>query len=94
MFRTWARQKSKNSEGTLGESNALPASPFVPFLLEDNMKRISLTQGQFALVDDEDYKRVNQYKWYASYSPRTQSFYAARQIKGIVRRQRELPMAR
>lgn len=28
------------------------------------MKSIPLTQGQFALVDDEDYERVSQYKWY------------------------------
>ena len=27
------------------------------------MKRISLTQGKFALVDNEDFDRLNQYKW-------------------------------
>lgn len=30
------------------------------------MKEIQLTQGQFALVDDEDFERVNQLKWFAS----------------------------
>ena len=30
------------------------------------MKRIELSQGQFAIVDDADYDWLNQWKWYAS----------------------------
>jgi hypothetical protein len=28
------------------------------------MKQISLTQGKFAIIDDEDYALVSQYNWY------------------------------
>jgi hypothetical protein len=40
------------------------------------MKEIQLTQGQTALLDDEDYDVVSQYKWYASRNGNT--FYAMR----------------
>lgn len=40
------------------------------------MKLIPLTQGQFAMVDDEDYEGVAQFKWYAKRYPRT--WYAMR----------------
>jgi hypothetical protein len=44
-------------------------------------KRIPLTQGQFAIVDDENYEFLNQWKWYALWKKGTKSFYAARNSK-------------
>jgi len=40
------------------------------------MKQISLTQGQFALVDDEDFEELNKVKWCAVKERNT--YYAAR----------------
>ncbi len=40
------------------------------------MKQISLTQGKFTLVDDEDYDWLMQWKWYAAKG--TSAWYASR----------------
>lgn len=40
------------------------------------MKEIQLTQGKVTLVDDEDYKHLNQWKWYAHKG--TKTFYVVR----------------
>lgn len=43
------------------------------------MKKIKLTQGKVALIDDEDFERINQHKWYAM-KPRNY-WYACRDIR-------------
>ena len=43
------------------------------------MRRIRLTRRQYAIVDSEDFNRVNQWKWYAQWQGG--SFYAVRNIR-------------
>ncbi len=44
------------------------------------MKLIDLTQGQRALVDDEDYADISQFKWFAQWDRHGKRFYACRTI--------------
>lgn len=45
------------------------------------MKLIPLTQGQFAIIDDEWFEELIKYKWHARWSPDAGTFYATRNIK-------------
>jgi len=45
------------------------------------MKKIPLTRGMVALVDDTDYERLNTWKWYASKNSGSYNSYAVRGIK-------------
>lgn len=42
------------------------------------MQKIKLTQGFFAVVDDEDFERVNSFKWHASVESSGTKVYAIR----------------
>lgn len=47
----------------------------------DKMKKITLTQNQVAFVDDEDFERLNQFKWHTYKSQNT--FYARRNLPRV-----------
>lgn len=44
------------------------------------MREIPLSKGMVALVSDEDYDRVSQFKWYASLESRGTKWYAVRKV--------------
>lgn len=44
------------------------------------MKRIELTQGQVAFIDEEDYDLISRIKWYANKSKRKQHVYGFRAV--------------
>jgi hypothetical protein len=54
------------------------------------MKKISLTQGQVALVDDKDFERLNKWKWYTKKDKKT--FYAVRNLSKVNNKQHQIYM--
>ena len=56
------------------------------------MKKIKLSQGKFALVDEEMFEELNQFKWYAFKGNST--FYAVRNITLENRKQKLIQMHR
>lgn len=45
------------------------------------MKKIKLTQNQFAIVDDEDFEWLSQWKWHAVWDISAKTYYAVRKAK-------------
>lgn len=57
-------------------------------------RKIKLTKGQFATVDDADHEWLSQWKWYATWSKHGHRFYVTRSIQGLNGKQRTLHMHR
>jgi hypothetical protein len=68
------------------------APPFDELCYFIEMKEIQLTQGQVALVDDEDFEYLNQWKWYALKHPH--GYYAIRNITSGLNQQKKIFMHR
>lgn len=49
---------------------------------DQTIRLIPLTQGQNAIVDAIHYERLTMHDWWASWNPKTHSFYAVRRING------------
>ena len=83
-----------NLKSARGNSDASPncIATLAGFFIGDNMKKIKLTQGKVAIVDDADYERLNKHKWYAKKGGNT--FYAVRGIRLPGRKQRIIRMHR
>jgi len=74
-------QLNKTSQRHFGSIPILRTN-FGWFLIGDKMKRIQLTQGQFAIVDNKNYKWLSQWNWQTSWNRDTRSFYVTRGTRG------------
>ncbi len=73
--------QQKVFEETIYLIKPIKSSAFVGFFILLIMKEIQLTQGKVALVDDEDFEYLNQWKWH--FKTNGNNFYAVRTIKNI-----------
>ncbi len=58
------------------------------------VKRIPLTKGQFAIVDDEDYERINAHKWHSNWDVSSRAFRAVRSTSRTTGRRKTVMMHR
>jgi len=68
MLSTQITKSNIQPGAILGTRPILRTTPAGLFVGEIQMKRIPLTQGKFAIVDDNDFDWLNQWKWCAAKS--------------------------
>jgi len=78
MLSTQTKKSRIQPGALLGTRPILRTTP-AGFFIGDNMKRIPLTQGKFAIVDNIDFEWLSKWKWYALKKHNT--FYAVRGVR-------------
>lgn len=78
MYRLLQRQTRKNINPN--RSKAVTLKRLGDFYF---MKQIPLTQGQFALVDDEDFDLISKFKWHITKNKNARTMYAETNKKGV-----------
>jgi hypothetical protein len=63
------------------DSGSTPRTAQINYVEVVMSKQIPLTQGKFAIVDDEDFEIVSQFKWYAHWEKPRNIWYARRNDK-------------
>lgn len=87
-------EQDKQLRPAEGKSGAIPVcvATSAGLFIGDKMRKIPLTQNQFALVDDRDFEELSKYKWFAIKAEGQIGWYAGRQITISPNKQKTIRM--